>query len=245
MKTTIIVQARMNSTRLPGKILKKVLGKPLLVYQLERLRQVKLVDEIVIATTTNETDLPIVKLCSDLAIPCFRGPEDDVLARYYGAAQQFPGEIIIRLTSDCPVIDPVVVDNVIQYYLDHRKEVDYVSNVLKRTYPRGMDTEVFSFKVLQEAYLQATERSDREHVTPFIYLQPNRFRLDNVAYPKDQSQYRWTVDTPEDLELINKIIGALHPRNPFFTLEDILNLMEHHPEWSAINSHIEQKKLGS
>lgn len=243
MQTTIIVQARMTSTRLPGKVLKKVLGKPLLVYQLERLRRVKLADEIVIATTTNETDLPIVKLCSDLAISCFRGPEEDVLARYYGAAQQFPGDIIVRLTSDCPVIDPQVIDKVIQYYLDHQQEVDYVSNVLERTYPRGMDTEVFSFKALHEAFEEATDKADREHVTPFIYRQPERYQLANVPYQEDQSRHRWTVDTPQDLELVTRILEALYPYKPQFTLEDILSLLMQHPNWMAINKDIEQKKL--
>lgn len=242
MKTIIIVQARMTSTRLPGKVLKKVLGKPLLVYQLERLRRVKLAGEIVIATTTNETDLPIVKLCSDLAISCFRGPEEDVLARYYGAARQFPGEVIVRLTSDCPLIDPQVIDKVIQHYLDS-PQLDYVSNVLERSYPRGMDTEVFSFKALQEAYLEAADHSQREHVTPFIYHQPSRFSLANVSYQEDQSRHRWTVDTPEDLELVTKILEALYPYKPQFTLEDILSLLVEQPHWMAINENIEQKKL--
>lgn len=242
MKTTIIVQARMTSTRLPGKVLKKVLGKPLLVYQLERLLRVKLADEIVIATTTNETDLPIVKLCSDLAIPCFRGPEEDVLARYYGAARQFPGEVIVRLTSDCPLIDPQVIDKVIQHYLNS-PQLDYVSNVLERSYPRGMDTEVFSFKALQEAYLEAADHSQREHVTPFIYHQPSRFSLANVSYQEDQSRHRWTVDTPEDLELVTRILEALYPYKPQFTLGDILSLLVEQPHWMAINENIEQKKL--
>lgn len=244
MKTVIIVQARMTSTRLPGKVLKQVLGKPLLEYQLERLRQVKLADEIVIATTTNHTDEPIVELCNSLSFPYFRGSEDDVLSRYYGGATAHQAELVVRVTSDCPLIDPQVIDMVIDYYLQNQFHYDYVSNGLERTYPRGMDTEVFSFSVLQEAFREATAQPDREHVTPFIYRHPERYALGHVFYSEDCSHHRWTIDTPQDFELIQKIIEALYPNQPNFTLEDCLRLLQEQPEWYLINSHIEQKQYG-
>jgi spore coat polysaccharide biosynthesis protein SpsF len=242
MKTVIIVQARMTSTRLPGKVLKTVLGKPLLEYQIERLRRVKLADAIVIATTTNPTDDPIVALCTSLSIPYYRGSEQDVLSRYYEAAQIHQADVIVRVTSDCPLIDPQVIDQVIQYYIDHQDQYDYVSNSLERTYPRGMDTEVFSFKVLQEIFLEAKALPDREHVTPFIYRHSERYRLAGIQYVKNCSHYRWTVDTQEDFELITRMIEAIYPRTQNFTLSDCLSLVQNNPSWSTINAHIEQKK---
>jgi spore coat polysaccharide biosynthesis protein SpsF len=244
MKVVIIVQARMTSTRLPGKILKKVLGKSLLEYQIERLRRVKLADEIVIATTINETDEPVVKLCNSVSVPYFRGSEEDVLSRYYETAKAHQADLIARVTSDCPLIDPEVIDRVIKFYIDHQTKYDYVSNCLERTYPRGMDTEVFSFKVLQEAFLEATALPDREHVTPFIHRQPQRYSLASVNYSENQSDHRWTVDTPEDFQLIKKIIEVIYPKLPDFTLRDCLNLLEKNPEWSTINAHVQQKKYG-
>jgi spore coat polysaccharide biosynthesis protein SpsF len=244
MKVVIIVQARMTSTRLPGKILKKVLGKSLLEYQIERLRRVKLADEIVIATTINETDEPVVKLCNSVSVPYFRGSEEDVLSRYYETAKAHQADLIARVTSDCPLIDPEVIDQVMKLYIDHQTEYDYVSNSLERTYPRGMDTEVFSFKVLQEAFLEATALPDREHVTPFIHRQPQRYSLASVNYSENQSYHRWTVDTPEDFQLIKKIIEAIYPKLPDFTLRDCLNLLEENPEWLTINAHVQQKQYG-
>ncbi|MBS4096877.1 MAG: glycosyltransferase family protein [Sulfuricella sp.] len=244
MRTVIIVQARMTSTRLPGKVLKTVLGKPLLEYQIERLRRVKLADEIVIATTVNETDQPIVELCQRLGVSCTRGSEEDVLARYYEAAKQYRADVVVRVTSDCPVIDPEVIDEAIRFYLDRQGECDYVSNGLKRTYPRGMDAEVFPFRVLAEAYNEAVDPPEREHVTPFIYRRPQRYRVANVMLEQNQGNHRWTVDTLEDLELVSRIIADLYPVNPSFSMQDILDLLARHPDWSEINAHIEQKKLG-
>lgn len=244
MKILIIVQARMTSTRLPGKVLKEVLGKPLLEYQIERLRRVRLADGIVIATTTNDTDAPIVNLCRRLDVPVFRGSEHDVLSRYYEAAKFHHADVILRVTSDCPLIDPQVIDKTIRFYLDHKTEYDYVSNGLERTYPRGMDTEVFPFQVLEEAFVEAEHQAEREHVTPFIYRRPERYKLGNCRCQEDLSYHRWTVDTAEDFELIKKIIEALYPINNQFGLTDILDLLMKHPEWVAINAHVKQKELG-
>lgn len=243
MKTVIIVQARMTSTRLPGKVMKTVLGKSLIEHQIERLKRVRLADELVIATTENTTDEPIITLCTSLAVPVYRGPEEDVLTRYHGAALAHGADVIVRVTSDCPLIDPAVIDQVIRFYLTSQPSFDYVSNRLEPSYPRGMDTEVFSFRSLSEAYLEGILSSDREHVTPFIYRHPNRYALGNIRYCEDQSRHRWTVDTKEDFELVQRIITALHPSNPYYKLEDILQLMACHQDWLLINSHVEQKKI--
>lgn len=234
----------MTSSRLPGKVLKVVMGKPLLEYQIERLRRVRLADDIVIATTTNDSDIPIVDLCVRLGISVTRGSEHDVLARYYEAAMQHQADVIVRVTSDCPVIDPLVVDGIIRFYLDHQAKYDYVSSGLIRSCPLGMDAEVFSLQVLQEAFAEALDKAEREHVTPFIYLHPERYRLANYSCPEDLADHRWTVDTPEDFELIGKIIEALYPLNQEFGLLDIANLLKVNPDWVAINAHVEQKKLG-
>jgi spore coat polysaccharide biosynthesis protein SpsF len=244
MKKVIVIQARMTSTRLPGKILKPVLGKPLLEYQLERLKRVPLADEIVVATTLNATDQPVVELCKELGISCLQGSENDVLARYHQAYKAFQADVVLRITSDCPLIDPQVVGKVLSFYLENYGTYDYVSNCLDRTYPRGMDTEVFSGMLLQEIFDQAAEPLEREHVTAHIYRHPERYKLANVAYHHNESHHRWTVDTPEDFEIIRRIIEALYPVKPQFTMEDVLQLLEKHADWSALNSHIEQKKLG-
>lgn len=244
MTVVTVVQARMTSTRLPGKVLKTVLGRPLLEYQIERLRRTQLSDGLVVATTNNEADLPIVELCRRLSIPVHRGSESDVLARYYGAAKQERAEVIVRITSDCPLIDPAVIDQAIKGYLRHTPTPDYLSNVVERTYPRGMDTEVFSLQALERAHLEAVDPTEREHVTPFIYRRPNRFRLASVHFDRNESHHRWTVDTPEDFELIERILTSLYPYKPDFNLRDCLELIEEHPDWSSLNAHVEQKTYG-
>ncbi|OUC13624.1 MAG: acylneuraminate cytidylyltransferase [Alkalinema sp. CACIAM 70d] len=245
MKTVIIVQARMTSTRLPGKVLKTVLGKPLLEYQLERLQRVSLADQIVVATTVNETDQPIVDLCVRLSIPVYRGSEEDVLARYYEAATQFAAEVIVRVTSDCPLIDPELIDRVIAQYQENHPRDSYVANFSldRRTYPRGLDVEVFSYQALKEANQEAFEAHQREHVTPFIYQNPTRYTLAALHGDRDYSYHRWTVDTPEDFALIRLLLEELTPVHPQFSFQDVLTLLEQHPAWIEINAHIEQKKL--
>ena len=237
MKKLIIVQARMTSTRLPGKVMKVVCGKPLLEHLIDRLKRVKYADRIVIATTVNDTDNQIVNLCKKLDTLYYRGSEEDVLGRYYEAAVEYGGEVIIRITSDCPVIDPEVVDYLINFFANNIEKYDYVSNTLERSYPKGMDAEITSFDTLKEAHFNAYDPFDREHVTPFIKMRPQQFRLYNILYKADMSRYRWTVDTPADLELITKIYDALYYKNPLFSLNDILDLMTRNPEWEAINTH--------
>ncbi len=243
VKVGIVIQARMTSTRLPGKVLQAVLDKPLLEYQIERLSRVCSVHEIIVATTVNETDRPIIEWCDRHKIKYFRGSEHDVLARYYFAAKDYGLDIIIRITGDCPLIDPAVVERAIQLYLEN-PECDYVTNGQKRTYPRGMDVEVFSMDTLTKAFHEAETAAEREHVTPFIYGHPERYVLMDMLLETDESGHRWTVDTEEDFELVARLIQSLYPDNPEFTLEDMLGLISRHPEWSEINAHIKQKKLG-
>lgn len=244
MKTVIIVQARMTSSRLPGKILREVMGKPLLEFQFERLARIMGADALMIATTVNRSDDSIVDFCKTHKIPFFRGSEDDVLSRYYGAALQEQADVVVRITSDCPLIEPEVVDLVISEFGDGSL-YDYASNTLVRTYPRGLDCEVFSFAALKTAFQQADQRADREHVTPFLYSNPGRFRLRSVQFSKDLSNHRWTVDTPEDLILVRNILEAVYTVKPNFTMDDILRVLDCHPEWVSINAHVEQKKLNS
>ncbi len=241
MRTVIINQARMTSTRLPGKVLKEVMGKPLLEYQIERLKKVKQADDLVIATTINKSDQPIIELCKKLNINYYRGSEEDVLSRYYEAAKQYQADVIVRVTSDCPLIDPAVVDEVINNFRKSTGKYDYVSNTLERTYPRGMDTEVFSIEALKEAYDKAVLTPEREHVTLYIYSHPEKFRLFSVKYKKDESSHRWTVDTEEDFILIKTILEELYPQKPDFTMEDCLELMVKRPELIKINQHVQQK----
>ena len=237
MRKIIIVQARMTSTRLPGKVMKIVCGKPLLEHFINRLKRVKYADQIVIATTVNDTDNIIVNLCKKLDTLYYRGSEEDVLGRYYEAAVEYGGDIIIRITSDCPVIDPDVVDYLIDFYMKNLKKYDYVTNTLKRTYPRGMDAEIVSFKALKEAHFNAYDPFDREHVTLFIRNRPTQYRRHNIKYSSDLSRYRLTVDTSEDMELIRRIFESLYVENPEFTMKDILSKMAANPEWEAINTH--------
>ncbi|MFH0898175.1 MAG: glycosyltransferase family protein [bacterium] len=243
MNIVIIVQARMNSTRLPGKVLKKVLGKTLLEYQVERLNRVKKAHKIVIATTTNNADSKIAVLCKTLNLDCFRGDEHNVLSRYYYAAKTYHADTIVRITADCPIIDPAVVDNVIAPFIEKFPAYDYVSNTLTRTYPRGLDVEVFSFNALEQAFSHAKGQSELEHVTPFMYKNASLFKLFNVSNANDCSYHRWTVDAPEDFTLVSTLIENLYPTNHHFTMNDVLAYLETHEDLFFINSEIEQKHV--
>ena len=237
-KIVILTQARLGSTRLPGKILKSVCGKTLLEHHVERLQRSRLAHEVMVATTLNPLDDQVVALCKKRGFPFFRGSENDVLDRYYQAAASTNANVVVRVTSDCPLIDPAVVDLVIERFLGQRGSADYVSNVLQRTYPRGMDTEVFTFTALEEASTKARLPAEREHVTPYMH---KHARLSHVTNALDLSEDRWTVDTAEDFELVSRILSALYPAKPEFTMEDILTLLEQHPDWKLLNRHVSQK----
>lgn len=241
MSVVIILQARMTSTRLPGKVLMPVLGKPLLTYQLERLQRVSRADKIVVATTINVTDDPIAALSCELGVSCYRGSEPDVLARYYEAALKSGATTVVRVTGDCPLIDPTIIDELIQTYQDAGGAYDYVSNTLERSYPRGVDAEVFSFSALEKAYQQARLPGEREHVTPYIYRNPDSYACKSVRNVRDLGHHRWTVDTIEDFQLVKKILTMLYPVQREFTMAQVEALLAEHPELERINAHIAQK----
>ena len=245
MKTEIFVQARMGSTRLPGKVLKDVLGRPLLSYLIERLKRVKEADNLIILTTIQPEDDSIIALCEKEKVLWFRGSEENVLERYFQAAKQRQTDAIVRITSDCPLIDPAVIDRVIQSYKKEFPAYDYVSNSLEKTFPRGQDTEIFSFQALEKAFLSGISQEEREHVTPYLYTHPELFKLKNVFHHPSLGRMRWTVDTKEDFQLVRLILEHLYPSNPQFNMEDVLRLLEENPGWNSINAHIEQKKLGA
>ncbi|MEC0234311.1 glycosyltransferase family protein [Paenibacillus kribbensis] len=240
MNIVAIIQARMGSTRLPGKVSLDLLGLTVLERVVKRIKKVKQINKIVVATTDLTSDETIVKLAHKADVEVYRGSESDVLKRYYEAAVTHHADVIIRITSDCPVIDPVIIDELIANYITG--SYDYVSNTIERSYPRGLDAEVFSFASLEKAHLEAKNMEQREHVTPYIYQNPDQFSLLSVTCAKDYSNYRWTLDTTEDWELIQQIYTYFKDRDSF-DWQDVLELMEIRPEIALINSHVEQKKL--
>jgi spore coat polysaccharide biosynthesis protein SpsF len=241
-KRVIILQARMTSTRLPGKVLKPIAGKPMLAWELDQLASVGNCDQVVVATTTNREDDPVESLARDRGIACYRGSEHDVLGRYAEAARIFQAQTVIRVTGDCPLIDPDIVASVIRLYAE-RQPVDYASNTLERTFPRGCDVEVFSADSLNAANAEAQNPAEREHVTPFLYFRPERFQIVQYQQDVDESQLRWTVDTPEDLELIANILTAIGSRATPFHKANVLAVLNEHPDWIKINAHVEQVKV--
>lgn len=245
MRIEAFIQARMGSTRLPGKVLKLVNGKSLFDYQIERLKQAREIDEIVVLTSLNALDDAIEVFCKERNILCFRGSEDNVLERYYQAALQRAPDGVVRITADCPLIDPEVVDQVVKAFRQHFPSFDYISNSLERTFPRGLDVEVFSYQALEKAFKSAIRPEELEHVTVYLYHHSDLFKLKNIAHHPSLDRHRWTVDTPEDFELVSLILTHLYPKHPQFRLNDVLVLLTEHPEWIQINAHIEQKKLTS
>ena len=240
MKTVVIVQARMNSTRLPGKVMLLLAGETMLARLLERLRRVKKANAVVIATTTNSSDDVIALWAQAHDVTCHRGSELDVLARYAEAAREAAADVVVRVTSDCPLLDPVLVDQAITAF--EVGDCDYVSNMLPPTWPYGMAVEVFSIATLIQAHREAIQDAEREHVTPFIYWHPERYRLKNLTSPENLSHHRWTVDTPEDYQLVQLIFDSLYRIHPEFALADVLSVMQTHPDWMRINQHIAQKQ---
>jgi len=240
-KIVAIIQAHIGSTRLPGKVLLDLAGEPMLARVVNRIQRAKTPEEVVVATTVNPADAAIVRLCGERGWPCFRGSEEDVLDRYYQAARRFGGDAVVRITSDCPLIDAGIVDRVVQKFLDRQPEVDYASNTLPpRTFPRGLDVEVMSLTALERAWREDDSLAWREHVTPYIYRHPEEFKLHPVANDVDYSYMRWTVDTAEDLGFVRKIYE--HFGNDRFSWRDVLRVLEEHPEWVEINWYVVQKE---
>ncbi len=241
MKVVAIIQARMSSTRLPKKVMEDLAGEPMLARVYSRSRQTKILNEVIIATTTQTADDAIVNLCQERCWPSFRGSEDDVLDRYYRTALACKANVIVRITADCPLIEPVIIDRVVNEFLSYYPEVQYVSNALTRTFPRGLDVEVMSFNALKKAWEEDDNPVWREHVTTYIRRHPEKFKIFNVANDIDYSHLRWTVDTIEDLTFVRKIYEYF--RNDTFTWSEVLHLLEIHPEWLKINQHVVQKEV--
>jgi len=241
--TIAIIQARYASTRLPGKVLLDIVGQPMLVRVVERTRRAKTVQRIVVATTTDPADDAVEALCLERGYSYFRGSNFDVLDRYYQAAQAFQADVIVRITADCPLIDPGVIDTTVIAFMG---EYDFAANRLPppwhRTYPIGLDVEVCTFQVLERAWKEAELPHQREHVMPFFYEQPQRFRILHVTHDPDYGQMRWTVDTPEDLELVRHIFNHFGGRDNFSWLE-VLALFEQHPGLADINAEIQHKSV--
>lgn len=246
MKVVCLVQARVGSTRLPGKILKEICGKTILHHEIDRLKKCKEIDEIVIATTDKEDDDKIVNEAKKLSVKYFRGSENDVLSRFYYSAKENNADIIVRVTSDCPCIDFEILDKMLIYFKDKYKEkqVDYLSNTIKRTYPRGYDIEIFTFSALEKSYINAKKEYEREHVTPYIYDKTNNFLKLSFENKDDYSEYRVTLDTIEDFIVIKNIFENLYYKNPYFKLNDVVQYLNNNLHIVDINKHIEQKKLG-
>jgi len=231
MRRVIIVQARITSTRLPGKVLKDIAGQPMLAHLLRRLKKCTLADEIIVATTTNITDNPVAALAHREQVGCFRGSEQDVLARYIGAAREARADVVIRVTADCPLIDPQVTDRVIAELTDHAMECDYASNVLRRTYPRGLDVEAFFWDTLLRINRLAQSSVAREHVTIVPRSEhPELFLCRSVEDNQNNADLRWTVDTAADLEFVRQLYEALNlsARTAFYP--EILGYVRNHVE---------------
>lgn len=240
----IILQARLSSSRLPGKVLKTLHGKPMLEQQIARFAKIQTPYQLVVATSEQPEDDAIALLCKKLDINCFRGELNDVLSRFYHAAthikKQHDIQHIVRITGDCPVIDAKIIDQVIALYL--AKQCDYCSNCAPATFPDGLDVEVFSLAALKTAFEQAQKPSEREHVTLFIRNNPNLFTLCNYQNNVDLSHLRWTVDEPADFEFVTQVYRALYPQNKYFDFNDILTLLQQKPELCSINLGINRNE---
>ena len=238
-RVVAIIQARMGSTRLPAKTLIEICGKPVLQHIIERVQHCELIEEIVVATTENKEDYLIVELCEKLGVKSFTGSESDVLDRFYRCAKKFNADIVVRVTADDPFKDPEVIDKAIRELISD-KGLDYVSNTIKPTYPEGIDIEVFAFNALERAWKEAVRISEREHVTPYIWSNPEIFRVSNFENDINLSNLRWTLDTPQDLEFTREVYKRLYCAGRVFLLKDILALLHKEPELSRINSGIER-----
>jgi spore coat polysaccharide biosynthesis protein SpsF len=255
-----IVQARMGSSRLPGKVLLDIAGQPMLARVVERARRAKTVSEVLVATTTDPADDGVADLCRQRRYPCYRGSLYDVLDRYYLAARSFEAEVIVRLTADCPLIDPGVIDEVVNKFLGmpeneppfahHHPQFlipyDFAANRLPppwgRTYPIGLDVEVCTFLALERAWKEADQPYQREHVMPYLYEREGRFRVLLVNHNLDYGHLRWTVDTLQDLELIRQVYSRFAGREDFTWL-DVLALFEREPELARINAQVQHRTV--
>ena len=242
-KIVCIVQTRTGSSRLPGKVLKLLVGQPMLSHLIDRLKAAKLLDEIIIATTTLDQDLPVVELARQAGVKCYRGDEDDVLSRYIGAAKEAKADVVVRVTGDCPLIDPVTVDNVVSCFLNH--DFDYVGAGVSTGFPRGLDTEVFTWQTLLDVHHSGHEKPDREHVTYYIHRHPERFKLGYYQAPPELRcpGFRLCVDEEDDFRLINEIYQCLYRPGEIIDIKKVIELLKSNPELALINAHVKQKTI--
>ncbi len=233
-KIIAIIQARSGSTRLPGKVLKPILDRPMIIHMLERVKRSKKLNGIVLATTDQTSDDEIAKIVKEFGVPVFRGSELDVLDRFYKAAKEEKTDIVIRLTGDCPLMDPEVIDEVITHFENSKGKIDYTST--PSNYPEGLDIEIFPFSALEKSAQNATLPSEREHVSLYIKNHPELFTCSTWKKGEaDNSKMHWSVDTENDFEFVKRIFEELYPTNPNFGKDDILKFLEKHPEYLEIN----------
>ncbi len=235
-----ILQARMGSTRLPGKVLKPILGEPMLFRQIERLKRCHSFDQLVVATSTESTDDQLAQACHARGVDVTRGSIDDVLDRFIMAAKAYNPQTIVRLTGDCPLIDPGIIDDVVNFFISG--DFDYASNVGPPTFPDGLDVEVMRASCLERAHHEAKLPSEREHVTPYLRNHPDLFRQGNFAGPRNLSHLRWTVDEPQDFNFVVQVFEQLYPSNPQFGISDVLRLIEQVPTLGTLNSDIKRNQ---
>jgi len=233
LRTVAIIQARMGSTRLPGKVLMDLSSEPMLARVVERTRRARTVDEVVVATSILPADDRIARLCESRGCECFRGSEPDVLDRYYQAALRFGAEVVVRVTSDCPLIDPELIDQHVQTLLEHISETDFVTNMLQQSFPLGLAVEAMPIDVLARMNRMSRTSQLREHVTTIAYERPEWFRIKHIRHAIDLSEMRWTVDTAEDLEFVRRIFA--HFGHDHFKWKEVLPVLDEHTEWSDIN----------
>ena len=238
MNIVAIIQARMGSTRLPGKVLLDIAGRSMLARVVRRARRAELLSEVVVATGESPADDPIVAECHRQAVPCFRGSDDDVLGRYHGAALAHEADAVVRITSDCPLIDPGVIDRVVHEFLE--REPDYAANILDRTWPRGLDIEIMTAPTLDRTFHEAHLPHERIHVTPYIYGHPERFDLLSVTQPEDLSDGRWTVDSPDDMEFIRAVYDRFDGDDRT-GWRDVHGLLVSRPALARMNRDVRQK----
>ncbi|MCX8116428.1 MAG: glycosyltransferase family protein [Desulfobacterota bacterium] len=238
MNLVVVIQTRSGSTRFPGKVLLPLLGKPLFVRMVERVRQSTLSPRVVVATTWLPEDDVISRICEQEGLECFRGHPTDLLDRHYQVALELQADAVAKIPSDCPLIDPAVIDRVLNFYIGHEGSFDYVSNLHPPSYPDGNDVEVMSFNALETAWREAERDFEREHTTPFLWDQPERFRIGNIFWETEldySATHRWTIDYEEDYLLIREIFETLYPKNPKFSLYEILELLDRQPQLRSLN----------
>lgn len=240
----MIIQARMGSSRLPGKVMKDLCGRPMLEWVVKRGQRAKQIDQVMVATTVDPGDDAIAKWCEENSVQCYRGSVFDVLDRYYQAAKLVEADIVVRVTADCPLIDPDVLDRTIELF--KKEDADFAANRLPppwhRTFPIGLDVEVVSFKMLERAWKEAEAPFEREHVMPWFYDTEGRCKVSILDNDPDYGMHRWTVDTPDDYELLKKIFGHLSdPMNASWL--DVLHLIATHPDYEKINESTHAKRV--